>query len=142
MKKTHRANITIPEIIEFVSKYDNNDEKLKLLSMYRNNKALVWYVYKMYNYDFNRFYIPEYKPSTFPPDLCRGNIGTQSTRIDAAIKAFESGNEKKYDDLMNLVLEGVSREESKLLEDLFNNKKINNVHKSVWRKLYPEFFRI
>jgi hypothetical protein len=141
MKKTNRANVTIPEMIDFISNCETSAEKIELLSMYKNNKALIWFVYMMYNYDFTGFYIPEYKASSFPPDLCRGNIGTQAKRIEAAINAFKRGDTKKYDDLMNLVLEGVSREEALLLESLFSNKKIESVHKSVWRKLYPQFFR-
>lgn len=140
LKPTHRSNITLPEIFEYVQSLDSQSEKLEALRSYSNMKQLKWFVNAMYNYDFNGFDIPPYTPNMQPVGLTQ-TIGRNLTRLDAAIKLHQAGRLERYNDIMTIVLESVSRDEALLLERLFANKKIDGVSKAMWKKIYPEFFR-
>ena len=141
MKKTHRSNITLPEIFEKARDYETQEEKYEFLHGYKNTNQLKWVVNAMYNFDFDGFYIPKYKPNHYPPDLCNGNIGKQIKRLESAIACMQKGDKKRYDDIMTIVLESVHKDEALLLERIFTNKKVDGFSKSVWKRLYPEFFR-
>lgn len=135
-----RPNTTLPEVFDKVRTFDNNDDKIAILKKY-NSKQLAWFVNNTYNFDFSKYTLPEYTPNTKPPEICYLTINKAITRIQAAVSFHNKGNMKRFDDLMTLVLEGVSKREAELIEDLFANKKIDGISKTVWKKVYPEFFR-
>lgn len=140
IKHSDRANITLPEIFEYVNKQTSNDDKYLVLRRYSNTMQMKWFVNAMYNFDFKDYYIPKYRQSTLPVGLTQ-TIGKNIKRIESAIRLFQRGNTKKYDDLMTITLESVSKDEAVLLEQLFANKKVEGISKSIWKKLYPDFFR-
>ena len=137
---TDRNNITLPEIFDKMREFDTEEKRVEFL-ISRKQKQMAWYVATLYNFDFQNCYIPEYKPNKYPPDLCNGNIGTNINRIESAITCLRNGDKAKYDKLMTIVLESISHIESQLLEELFDNKKQEDISKDMWRKVYPEFFR-
>lgn len=141
IKQTHKENITAPEIFDYVNTLDTPQEKFQALSMYRNMIHIKWICNAIYNFDFSKFYIPKYQPNHHPVGLCHGHIGNQLNRIESAIKMHQMGKNKDYERIMTIVLESVSRDEALLLEKIFNNKKIDGISKTVWKKVYPEFFR-
>jgi len=135
-----RPNTTLPELFDKVRSMESNADKLFVLRQY-NSRQLSWFVNATYNFDFSDYKIPKHKKGFKPPEICYLTLNKAINRIEAAVTFHQNGNIAKYEDLMNLVLEGVSAKEAELLEDLFNNKKIEGISKSVWKELYPKFFR-
>ena len=140
LKPTHRSNITLPEIFEYIQSLDSQSDKLEALSSYSNMNQLKWFVNAMYNFDFTDFKVPDYTPNLQPIGLTQ-TIGRNLSRLEAAIKLHQVGKLDRYNDVMSIVLENVSRDEALLLERLFTNKKLDGVSKAMWKKIYPEFFR-
>jgi hypothetical protein len=141
IKQTHRQNITAPEIFEYVNKQETPQEKAQALAPYRNMIHMKWIVNAVYNFDFTGYPIPQYQPNHSPPGICNGHIGNQLKRIESAITCYQKGNKQQYEKIMTIVLESVSRDEALLLERIFNNKKIDGISKTIWKKVFPEFFR-
>ena len=135
-----RPNTTLPEVFDKVRSLESNDDKVAVLKKY-NSKQLAWFVNNTYNFDFSKYTLPEYKKNNKPPEICYLTINKAINRIQAAVSFHNKGDMKRYEDLMTLVLEGISRAEAELLEDLFDNKKIDGISKTVWKKVFPEFFR-
>lgn len=135
-----RPNTTLPEVFEKARGYSTNEEKLMILRKH-NSQQLMWFVNATYNFDFSGIILPEYKVNNSPPEICYLTINRALKRIEQAIVYHQKGNMQRYDDLMTVTLEGMSKAESKLIEDLFNNKKIEGISKKVWKEMYPEFFR-
>ena len=134
---------TLPEIFETVNKLESKEEKIELLKLY-DTKHMRWLVDFIYNTEKDDLYIPPYQKNNRPPEICNTSIGRSLTRINSAIRIRRTNTERahrKYRDLMTIVLQEVSKDEAKLLEDVFNGKKITGIHKSVWKAVYPEFFR-
>lgn len=135
-----RPNTTLPEVFEKARSYSTNEEKLAILRKH-NSQQLKWFVNATYNFDFSGIILPKYKVNTHPTEICYLTINRALKRIEQAIIYHQKGNMQRYDDLMTVTLESVSKAESSLLEDLFNNKKIDGISKKVWKEMYPEFFR-
>ena len=140
IKMTHKQNITLPEIFDYMNEQETQDDKLQVLSLYKNMKQMKWLVNAMYNYDFTGFEIPDYTPNMSPPGLAQ-TINNNLSRLESAIKLNQMGKIDRYNDVMSIVLSNVSRQESLLLERILLNKKVEGVSKAMWKKIYPEFFR-
>jgi hypothetical protein len=140
LKQTHRANITLPEIFEYVQMQETQELKVQALLTCRNSKQLKWFVNAMYNFDFHGFPIPDYKPNKSPVGIAQ-SINTHINRLESAVVMHQKGNMKRYEDIMAITLECISRDESLLLERLFLNKKVDGISKAMWKKVFPEFFR-
>jgi|AntRauTorcE11897_2_1112592.scaffolds.fasta_scaffold09184_5 hypothetical protein len=137
-----RSNKTLPELFDRVRECNTNEEKIDVLTKYKS-RQMRWFVNATYNFDFSDFKIPEYTPNpkNRPQEICYLSLNKAVNRIESAINFHKLGNDKRYNDLMTIVLENVSYREAKLIEDLFTNKKIEGISKTVWKKMYPEFFR-
>lgn len=132
---------TIPELLDFI-KDMTNEEKVNILKRY-NTKDLKWCIDTIYNKDMSNFYIPEYKNRNYPAGCCTMTLRSSLNRIEAAVNTLNKDDNKKvYERLISLVLEEVSNDEAKLLELVLTGKKIPNISKSIWRKVFPEFFRV
>ena len=139
--RTHKINISLPEIFDQVRDLSSKDEKVQMLKSYRELKHLKWFVNAMYNYDFSKTFVPRYTPSKFPPDMC-ANIWTQVKRIDSAVHVlYRAGDDHRYDKMMTLALEAMSADEAELIAHMMNGKKVDGISKRMWREVYPEFFR-
>lgn len=130
---------TVPEVFDIVREQKTKEEKVKYLKAYRS-KALLFVIDGLYNVDWSSMDIPKFEPNHRPPGICNLNINNSITRIKQAYLYANSKPEitKK---LLSIVLEEVSKEESKLLVDMFNGKKVQGISKSVFKEAYPEFFR-
>jgi hypothetical protein len=132
-------SLSLPEIFDRVGSKGTIDEKVTMLKRY-DTKALRWFVDSTYNRDFSDIIIPEYKKSNNPPGISFININKAIPRIEVAIK--NKDNERIRDRNLILVLEGLSAEEAALIEKLIKGeRKITGVSKTVFKKVYPEFFR-
>lgn len=130
---------TLPEIFEEVRNLESVIEKVNHLSHYKG-KALRFFVNSLYNIDWSDVVIPEYTPSKNPPGLAFGSITTNIERINVALKVAKT-NPKRSRELVQLVLESVTKEEAQLLVDMFTGKRVEGINKAVFKKVYPEFFR-
>lgn len=140
MKQTHREVKTIPEILELVDMKETREDKIAVLMQYRNMRQLQWVVNASYNFDFSGFEIPKYTPNMNPTALCQ-KIHNHLKRLENCVVMFQNSDFERYEKNMIIALEGVSRKESLLLVKLFTNKKINGVSKTMWKEVFPEFFR-
>ena len=140
MEHLVRPNTTLPELFDKVRSMSTNEEKVSILRKY-NSRQLSWFVDATYNFDFSDYKIPKYKRGFKPPEICYLTLNKAINRIEVAVIQHQNGNISKYDDLLNLILEGISAKEALLLEDLFKNKKIEGISKSVWKEVFPKFFR-
>lgn len=132
-------SLTLPEIFDRVGKKDTIDEKTKLLKMY-DTKALRWFVDSLYNRDLSDVNIPDYTPSDKPSGLAFMSITNAIPRIEAAIN--NKDNERVSSRNMALVLSNVTSDEAKLIEKVIKGeRRIAGVSKTVFKKVYPEFFR-
>lgn len=132
---------TLPEIFERVAQLKSNKDKVALLRLY-DNKTLRWFVNSLYNVDWSEMEVPQYKPSKRPPEISHQSIGTAIKRIDQAY-FYRKTNPEITERNLILVLEEMSSAESELLVNMFNGRrKIEGVSKSVFKELYPNFFRI
>lgn len=138
--KTHKTNITLPEIFEEVRRLTTKPEKIQMLKSFRNLRHLRWFVNATYNTDFSKAHVPRYTENKYPPDMC-GNMWTQAKRIDAAFGFLQRGDVELYDRNMTLVLETLSKQEADLVVNMLRGKKVDGISKRMWREVYPEFFR-
>jgi hypothetical protein len=138
--RTHKTNITLPEVFELANKSENKDHKMQILKSFSHLRHVKWLVNTMYNRDFSKMFVPRYKPNQYPPDLC-GNIWTQVPRIIAAFNAFDRGDHDKYDRQLTLALETLSADEAALICKMIEGKKVEGISKKMWKDIYPEFFR-
>lgn len=131
---------TLPEIFERVAQEDGTDKKAALLKRF-DSRHLQWFVDAMYNRDLSDLKIPEYKKSTLQPTVTLMTIKQAIPRIEAAYRHRD--NEKTSKRNLQIALENVTAEEADLLERLIRGeKKINGVSKAVFKKVYPQFFRL
>lgn len=138
--RTHRTNITLPEIFDRVRSLDNKAQQVQMLKSFRELRHLRWFVHAMYNYNFSKAFVPQYELSHYPPDM-NGNLWTQAKRFDSALVVLSRGDTNRYEKMMTLVLETLSKEEAELVVNLLNGKKVDGISKRMWREVYPEFFR-
>lgn len=134
------TNKTIKEVFDYVA--DNaksNQEKLVLLKQF-NHRGIKWLVHAMYCRDLSHLPIPKYTPNHRDKDLCHATIFNSINRIETAFRLYET-KPKKYDDLMTLVLQELPKDDAQLLVDVMSGKKVQGISKSIWKQLYPEFFR-
>ena len=131
---------TLPEIFDDVRRQETNSEKVRLLSFYKQSKSLAFFVDSLYNKDWSSLPIPEYTPSRMPIGICYSNIGKEINRINAAFN-FSKTDKAKAELLMIRILESVSADEAELLVNMFKGRKVDGISKSVFKEVYPEFFR-
>lgn len=138
MATVHRRSLkTIPEVFEAAKGMDN-DEQVKLLKE-NDSKGLRFIVNGMYNVDWSGMKLPLFKYSDKPEAICESSIGLCIKRIDAAYR-IRHDNPKRSEELMELVLESVSKEEADLLVNMIKGKKIDGISKTVFKKAFPGFF--
>lgn len=139
--KTRYINqrLTVPEILEKAGSEESVDDKVRVLHMF-NDSNLEWFVYTLYNWDWTKFKIPNHKPS-------KHKIGLEWMSFRQAIANLNVcynniSNKKLVDKKLILVLESVSEVEYQLLISMLQNKKqIEGLHKNVFKRAYPTFFR-
>lgn len=134
-------NKTIQEIFDYVvNNSKNNQEKLALLKQF-NHRGIKWLVHVMYCRDLSQYPIPKYEPNTRDKDLCHATIFNSINRIEAALRVYET-KPKRYNDLMTLVLQELPQDDAQLLSEVMSGKKYQKISKSIWKQIYPEFFRL
>lgn len=132
-------SLTLPEVFDRVSKKDSIDEKVTVLRQY-DTKAMRWFVDALYNRDFTSLKISDYEKSTKPAGLAFMNISNAMPRIESALKNHDKGRISERN--LMLVLANVTGEEAELIEKIIKGeRKIAGVSKTVFKKVYPEFFR-
>lgn len=141
MKFNHiNLRLTVPEILERAGAEDTVEDKIKVLRLC-DSKDLQWFVYTLYNWDWTKFTTPAHKPSTHPIGAAPMSWHNATLRMNAAKKLLDSAP-KRAENQIALVLENVSAVEYQLLLSMLQNKKqIQGLHKSVFKKMYPTFFR-
>lgn len=140
MRTFINRNKTVAETLSFVVKEaSNNDEKVKILQQLKN-RSLKWIVQAMYTRDLSKYPTPKFEYNHRDAGICHGTIHNSINRIESAFRVYDK-NPKSYDDLMTLVLQELPREEAELLIDVMAGKKTRGISKTVWKKIYPEFFR-
>lgn len=137
------ATLSIPEIIERAQKLETNEEKARFIKMYRNSN-LRWFVYRLYNNDDvqeKNIKVPDYKPSHYPVGMNPVSFKQAIQRFENVVKLWES-NPKRADNVLFMILEGVSPEEAKLFIMIIQGKKkFEGISKSVWKEVYPDLFQ-
>ena len=132
--------LTIPEILEKCGQEETVEDKLKILQIY-DSRNLQWFVYTLYNWDWTKFTIPQHTPSKHPIGASFLTWNNAIARINNAYKLVDV-NPKKAESQLIVALEQVSAPEYQLFMMMLQNKKqIEGVHKSVFKKMYPQFFR-
>lgn len=141
MKFNHiNLRLTVPEILERAGAEDTVEDKIKVLRLC-DSKDLQWFVYTLYNWDWTKFTTPAHKASTHPIGAAPMSWHNATLRMNAAKKLLDSAP-KRAENQIALVLENVSAVEYQLLLSMLQNKKqIQGLHKSVFKKMYPTFFR-
>ena len=140
---TNKLDLTIPEVFERASKLDS-DKKIQFLRKY-DGKSLQWFISSLYNFDWSELEIPEFNLSVLPVGNNFMTIKSAIPKLQAIAKFLsvepDKRNLKRIEDLMVLVLENVSKDEANLLIRLFTGqRKIEGLSKTVWKKVYPDFF--
>lgn len=141
---TPKLDLTVPEVLDIAGKLNTNEEKIAYLRKY-NGRELSWYINSLYNDDWSKLVIPDYKPSHLPVGANFLTIRGVLPRILIVqnMIAQENINTKKVDDLMLLVLENISKGEAELLVRLFKKQvKIDGLSKTIWKQVYPSFFTV
>lgn len=133
---THRA---IHEVFDIVSQQKTKKDKIDTLRKY-DNRVIRWYIDCLYNRDWSDMTVPSVKLSHRPYGICNTNLGKSISRIEQAFY-YRHTKPEVSDKMLTIVLTEVSEGEAKLLINMFNNKKIDGIHKSVFKEVYPEFFR-
>lgn len=141
MKTFINKNKTVSEAFDFVTKEaSNNDEKIKILQQLKS-RSMKWVVQAMYTRDLSKYPIPKFEYNHRDAGICYATIHNSINRMESAFRVYNKGNEAKYNDLMTLVLQELPKEEAELLIDVMAGKKTRGISKTVWKKIYPEFFR-
>jgi len=132
-------NLTLPEIFANVEKKQTINEKVELLRLY-DTKVIRWYVDNLYNRDLSSISIPDYTPSKSPAGIAFMNIGNAIPRLNSIFNHMD--NKPMVERNLTLVLENVTKEEAVLIVKLIKGeRRIQGVSKTVFKKVYPEFFR-
>jgi hypothetical protein len=134
-------NLTLPEILNVVSRMEGTiDEKAKMLANWQR-KDVHWFVDFMYNGDTDRegIVLPEYKASNKPVGTNFMTINSALPKINAAIQ--HKTNKTVFDRNMKVVLESISSDEAQLLVKLFSGQKVEGISKAVFRRAFPTYFR-
>lgn len=140
MQKFVNRNQSLPEVFAKVSEFKSTDEKVAYLSHFKT-KHLMWVVNFMYNFDSSDLYVPVYKNNNTQPGISYMNLSNAWSNLEIAVRLFQQGKKDRYERTLVKVLESVSSDEAKLIEDLFNGKKVKGISKTVWKRIFPEFFR-
>jgi hypothetical protein len=138
MQKFVSHAVSIKDILNKVTEQSNNDKKVEVLQQY-NRPDLKFIVELMYATDLEGFKLPEFKMPNKP-------FGTTYMTIRAAIPKMRIAlanrdNKRVFENNMIRVLESLSTEEVEVLVHVLNGKKIEGISKSVFKKVYPQFFR-
>jgi len=141
MQHVNKA-ITIPEVFDRVIDCPSLDEKAAMLRRY-DTKHLRWFINAVFNEDFSMIPAPkQYTPNHRPPEICEMSILTAISRIEAARKVASFRPEQAARNIL-LVLESVSAREAELVWVLLKgHNRVPGVSKKVFKRAYPEFFRL
>ena len=132
-------NKSIADIFQRLKEQTSKEEKIKTLRLY-NTKALRWYVNNMYNRDWTDIKIPSFDYCKRPYGICNINLNKAINRLDQAYFYKDTKPELTEKNLL-LVLTEISEEEARYLIDMFQGRKVEGIHKAVFKAVYPEFFR-
>lgn len=137
------ASLTIPEVIERAQNLETNSEKSRFIKMYRNSN-LRWVVYRLYNNEDvleKNIKVPDFKPSHYPVGMNPVSFKQAIQRFENAVKLWES-NPQRAENVLSMVLEGVSPDEANLfIMVIQGKKKFEGISKSVWKEVYPDLFQ-
>lgn len=137
--KLIRQRISIPEVLMHAGEEEDVNDKVKVLK-YFDDSNLRWFVYALYNWDWvNRMCIPKHTPSTI-----KAGLGYVSFKKASEILtlAYNSNDQAFKEKKIIQVLENVDCENYRLFIMMLENKRqIQGIHKSVFKKAYPQFFR-
>lgn len=133
---------TLPEIFSRVNELESDDAKVKRLLMYRSS-VLSWYVKSVYLDDYSDIELPEYTSSKYPPGNTYLTLGNCYSRLDHLFSLYRSGYKSQAQRAMTLMLESISADEAKLVEDVIVGRQLFNVNISldVWKKIYPQLLK-
>ena len=132
-------NRPIHQIFQNIQNEETKEDKVKVLKRY-DNKAIRWYVDNLYNRDWSVVEIPKFSYCHRPYGNCNINLSKAISRLEQSFY-YHDKKPEVTERMLLLVLSEVSREEAELLLDLFAGRKIKGIHKSVFKEVYPEFFR-
>ncbi|MDX1532651.1 MAG: hypothetical protein R3230_00435 [Nitrosopumilaceae archaeon] len=130
---------TLAEVFENVAKKGTNEEKASLLKRY-DTELLRWYIDALYNGEYSKLSLPEFKYSKVAPGVAFMRMKQAIPRLNSALKYVD--NKRISERNLLLVLENISKEEAVLIEKLIRGeKRIDGVSKAVFKKAYPQFFQ-
>jgi len=134
--KFHGRNLNLWEILDNVSKEETVDDKVAVLKMF-DNKVLRWYVNSLYNKDWLNFKIPEHKTPIYQSGLI--NMISASKKLDLI---YENKDNPKMIPKLQVLLESLSLDDYNVIISMIQNKKNPDIHKRVFKRAFPEFFRL
>lgn len=135
------AQLSAVEFFKKVSYEDFTDKKVELLKS-ANRKDVKWIVDFMYNEKLdNTIYIPKFTPSNKSYGFNFITLSNCAQKVQIAVNHFKNGNYTQYERHIVNVLECLSEDEANLLVHILQGKKIFGISKSVFKKVYPQFFR-
>lgn len=138
--KLIRQRISIPEVLKHAGEEDSVEDKITVLK-YFDDSNLRWFINSLYNWDWvNRMVIPPHKPSEIKAGL--GYISFKKA-TEILTLAYHSDDQIFKSKKIIQVLENVDCENYRLFIMMLENKRqIQGIHKSVFKKAYPQFFRL
>jgi carboxylesterase type B len=134
-----KKNRTIHEVFAIITEQKTKKEKIDALRTY-DNRVIRWYVDCLYNRDWSDMQVPSVKLSHRPYGICSTNLAKSISRIEQAY-FYRLTKPEVTEKMLTIVLSEISEPEAKLLLNMFNGKKIEGIHKSIFKEVYPEFFR-
>lgn len=135
-------SLTSPEILRQVQESKDQIQTLSKLSN-SNIKWLVELFYKR-NKELTGLKIPQYKPSAYPIGNTYSNLTKMQKKVEQAIQLHKSGNLKRCEDVLYIVLESIHKDEATMLAKVLTNEcdAFFGIPKNVFVKAYPELFSL
>lgn len=135
------AEMTVPELIEKARELPSNEERVALFTHYKTY-ALKWIVFQMYFVDHTSVMIPSYEANNDPAPICPTSLKNSINRLESIVMLSNNGQVEKAQRNLSVVLESVPASEAELIVMVMSDRKIQGISKSVWKKVFPEFFRL
>jgi hypothetical protein len=133
-------SLTIPEILDRITKLETDDEKIKFLSHYVKRNDVIWFIKTMYATDLSKVKydneLKNYQASTLPEGFNFSKISKFVAALEFILECYNTDKEDVANRKLRIVLESISEAESDLIYNLFLGKK-TEVSKKIYKNAAP-----